>query len=129
MCLIIQLKGIDSFCAGSLYYFKIMEELLMGNFYLCSSIALQAALSKKAFKVYSFLAMGASNEDRSCFPSKETIAKKCKISLSTVVRATRELCEKGLIKIQKRFWDKRDSGIKVTKPPTSTYCWITRGSK
>ena len=78
----------------------------MGNFYLCNSAALQAGLSKTAFKVYSFLAMGANNESRSCFPSKETIAKKCKISLSTVVRATRELCKKGLIKIQRRFWDK-----------------------
>ena len=50
--------------------------------------------------------MGANNETRSCFHSKATIAKQCKISLSSVVRATRELCKKGLIEIQKRFWDK-----------------------
>jgi DNA-binding MarR family transcriptional regulator len=83
-----------------------MEELLMSSFYLCNSAALQAGLSKMAFKVYSFLSMGANNETRSCFHSKATIAKQCKISLSSVVRATRELCKKGLLEIQKRFFGK-----------------------
>lgn len=78
----------------------------MDSFFLCNSAALQANLSRIAFKVYSFLSMGANNETRSCFHSKETIAKYCKISLSSVVRARRELCEKNLLKIQKRFWGK-----------------------
>jgi len=79
----------------------------MENFYLCNSAALQADLSKSAFKVYSFLSMGANNKTRSCFHSKGTIAKQCSISASTVVRAIRELCEKGLLEIQRRF---RESG-------------------
>jgi len=79
----------------------------MENFYLCNSAALQADLSKSAFKVYSFLSMGANNKTRSCFHSKGTIAKQCSISASTVVRAIRELCEKGLLETQRRF---RESG-------------------
>jgi len=78
----------------------------MSSFYLCNSAALQAGLSKMAFKVYSFLSMGANNETRSCFHSKATIAQQCKISISSVVRATRELCKKGLLEIQKRFFGK-----------------------
>lgn len=75
----------------------------MSNFYLCNSAALQLNLSKMAFKVFSFLSMGANNQTRSCFHSKGTIAKGCEISHSSVVRATRELCDKGLLEIQRRF--------------------------
>jgi DNA-binding MarR family transcriptional regulator len=75
----------------------------LNSFYLCSSAALQT-LSKTAFKVYSFLCISANNLTRASFKSKNTIAKACKISLSSVVRATKELCEKGLLEIKKRFW-------------------------
>ncbi len=76
----------------------------MSNFYLCNSAALQAGLSKSAFKVYSFLAISANSKTRSSFKAKETIAKSCKVSVSTVVRACRELCKKGMLEIRKRFW-------------------------
>lgn len=78
----------------------------MDSFFLCNSAALEANLSRMAFKVYSFLAMGANNKTRSCFHSKKTIAQYCNISLSSVVRATRELRQKHLLEIQKRFWGK-----------------------
>ncbi len=78
----------------------------MNRFFLCNSAALQANLSRTAFKVYSFLAMGANNGTRSCYHSKETIARHCKISLSSVVRATRELCKKKLLEIRRRYRDK-----------------------
>ena len=75
----------------------------MNNFYLCNSAALQLKLSKMAFIVYSFLSSGANNQTHSCFHSKDTIAKGCSISSSSVIRATRELCAKGLLEIQSRF--------------------------
>ena len=74
----------------------------MGTFYMCSTAALEA-LSKTAFKVYSYLCLSANNFTRDSYKSKNTIAKACKISISSVVRATKELCEKGLLEIKKRF--------------------------
>ena len=50
----------------------------MESFYLCNSAALQANLSKSAFKVYSFLAMSANNQTRS---SSTSVV----ISLNTVI--------------------------------------------
>lgn len=75
----------------------------MSNFYLCNSAALELNLSKMAFKVYSFLAAAANNKTRSCFHSKSTIAKHCNVSISSVIRATKELCDKGLLRIKRRF--------------------------
>lgn len=75
----------------------------MNNFYICNSAALELNLSKMAFKVYSFLAAAANNKTRSCFHSKTSISKHCNISASSVVRATKELCEKKLLKIKRRF--------------------------
>ena len=83
----------------------------MENFYLCNSAVLQAKLSKSAFKVYSFLSMGANNTTRSCYHSKDTIAKKCGVSLSTVTRAIKDLCDKGLLEIKRRF---REHGRQTT---------------
>jgi DNA-binding transcriptional MocR family regulator len=83
----------------------------MGNFYLCNSVALKAGLTKSTFKVYSFLALGANNNTRSCFHSRKTIAAKCKISVSSVIRSCKELCEKGLLEIRKRY---RESGKQTT---------------
>lgn len=75
----------------------------MNTFYLCNSAALELNLSKMAFKVYSFLAAAANNKTRSCFHSKSTIAKHCNISISSVIRATKELCDKELLRIKRRF--------------------------
>lgn len=75
----------------------------MGSFYLCSSAALETELSPSAFKVYSFLAMSANNVTRDSFCKRSTIASKCHISKSSVVRALRELLEKGLLEIRPRF--------------------------
>jgi len=78
----------------------------MDNFYLCNSAALQANLSKSAFKVYSFLSMSANNQTRSSFYKRSSIAKFCHMSESTVIRAVRELCEKGLLEVKRRFLEK-----------------------
>ena len=78
----------------------------MEPFYLCNSAALQANLSKSAFKVYSFLAMSANNQTRSSFYKRSNIAKHCHMSESTVIRAVRELCTKGLLEVKYRFLGK-----------------------
>jgi len=75
----------------------------MGDFFMCNSAALQSNLSKTAFKVYSHLSVCANNKTRACFKSKRTIAAACEISLSSVVRATKELNSVGLLEIKARY--------------------------
>ena len=68
-----------------------------------STAALEASISTKAYKVYLVLCQYANNSTRECFVSKRTIAEKAALSLSGVVRATRELVHEGLIAIVSRF--------------------------
>lgn len=75
----------------------------MGDFFMCNSAALQSNLSKTTFKVYSYLSVCANNKTRTCFTSKGTIAAACEISLSSVVRATKELSSVGLLEIKARY--------------------------
>ncbi|QNK41582.1 helix-turn-helix domain-containing protein [Caproicibacter fermentans] len=75
----------------------------MESFYLCNTAALEARLSKSAFKVYSFLSLAANSKTRDSFYSRAKIAARCRISKSTVIRAVRELCQKGLLAIRRRF--------------------------
>lgn len=75
----------------------------MEQFYLCNSAALESGLSKSAFKVYSFLSMAANSKTRDSFYARAKIAAKCQLSKSTVIRAVRELCRKGLLEIRRRF--------------------------
>lgn len=75
----------------------------MENFYLCNSAAIESALSRSAFKVYSFLSMAANSKTRGSYYKKANIAIRCQVSESTVVRAVRELRKKGLLEIQWRF--------------------------
>lgn len=81
----------------------------MEPFYLCNSAALQAGLSKSAFKVYSFLAKCADRFTRASHYKKENIALNCHTSVSTVTRAIRELCRKGLLEVRKRFVGRRQT--------------------
>ncbi len=77
----------------------------MEQFYLCSSEIL--GLSKSTVKVYSFLRMVSNQVTNASFYKKRNIAAQCHVSESTVVRAIRELCEKGLLEIRKRFLSNR----------------------
>lgn len=42
------------------------------------------------------------NPERGCFPSKATIARECGISESSVDKATRELKQRGILRLQHR---------------------------
>ena len=70
-------------------------------------------------KVYLILCQYANNSTRECFVSKRTIAEKAALSLSGVVRATRELVHEGLIAIVSRF---RENGRQTSNRYTILDC-------
>ena len=84
-----------------------------------STAALEASISTKAYKVYLILCQYANNSTRECFVSKRTIAEKTALSLSGVVRATRELVQEGLIAIVSRF---RENGRQTSNRYTILDC-------
>lgn len=84
-----------------------------------STVALEASISTKAYKVYLILCQYANNSTRECFVSKRTIAEKAALSLSGVVRATRELVQEGLIAIVSRF---RENGRQTSNRYTILDC-------
>ena len=84
-----------------------------------STAALEASISTKAYKVYLILCQYANNSTRECFVSKRTIAEKAALSLSGVVRATRELVHEGLIAIVSRF---RENGRQTSNRYTILDC-------
>ena len=84
-----------------------------------STAALEASISTKAYNVYLILCQYANNSTRECFVSKRTIAEKAALSLSGVVRATRELVHEGLIAIVSRF---RENGRQTSNRYTILDC-------
>lgn len=84
-----------------------------------STAALEASISTKAYKVYLILCQYANNSTRECFVAKRTIAEKAALSLSGVVRATRELVHEGLIAIVSRF---RENGRQTSNRYTILDC-------
>lgn len=73
----------------------------MGNYYTSNSAALE--LPSNTYKVYCVLAKYANYRTRECFVSKKTIAAEAKVSLSTVLRSLKVLCEQNLISVVSRF--------------------------
>lgn len=72
--------------------------------YITSNTAvLEASIPPGVYKVYLLLCQYANNRTRECFVSKHTIAVQCGISLSGVVRATRLLVQRGLLRVASRF--------------------------
>lgn len=64
----------------------------------CAPASLKVNLAPTAVKVYAYLSFRAGKDGR-CKPSKREIASDCKISVSTVTRALRQLRNNGLISI------------------------------
>ena len=81
----------------------------MSSFYLCSTEIFN--LKQSTAKVYSFLHMVKNNKSNASFYKRSNIAKMCGISESTVVRAIRELCQKGLLQVKKCF---KENGRQTT---------------
>lgn len=81
----------------------------MSSFYLCSTELF--GLKKSTAKVYSFLHMVRNNNTKDSFYKRSNIAKLCGMSESTVIRAIRELCQKGLLRVNKCF---KENGRQTT---------------
>lgn len=81
----------------------------MSSFYLCSTELF--GLNKSTAKVYSFLHMVKNNQTNASYYKRSNIAKLCGISESTVIRAIRELCQKGLLLVKKCF---KENGRQTT---------------
>lgn len=75
----------------------------MSSFYLCSTELF--GLKKSTAKVYSFLHMVRNRKNNSSYYKRSNIAKLCGMSESTVIRAIRELCEKGLLQVKRCFME------------------------
>jgi DNA-binding transcriptional regulator YhcF (GntR family) len=73
----------------------------MESYYLCNTEIF--GLSKSTVKIYSFLRMVRNTKTDNSFYGKRSIAVQCHVSISTVTRAIRELCAKGLLEVCKRF--------------------------
>ena len=78
-----------------------------------NTAALESAVSAKAYKVFLILCQYANNQTRECFVSRNTLARQCALSLSSVIRALRELVTEGLIAIVSRF---RENGRQPPNP-------------
>lgn len=81
----------------------------MSSFYLCSTELF--GLKQSTAKVYSFLHMVKNNQSNDSYYKRSNIAKLCGISESTVIRAIRELCQKGLLLVKKCF---KENGRQTT---------------
>ena len=73
-----------------------------GRFFLLPNSIFQEGLLPRDLSVYCCLKFH-SGEYFTCFPSRKTIAKECRISLPTVDAALKVLEDKGLISITHRF--------------------------
>lgn len=76
------------------FYFSIIPEWIT-----------EANISDSAVRVYSALCRFADKDNGSCYPSHQTIGKRCNKSVSAVKRALKELEKIGAIKIEPRFID------------------------
>jgi Mn-dependent DtxR family transcriptional regulator len=90
-----------------IYLYLEVSQNIMEQFYLCNTEIF--ALSKSAAKIYSFLHMAKNSADNSSFYKKKNIAAMCDVSESTVVRAIRELCSKGLLEVKKRYCNRHQT--------------------
>ena len=75
----------------------------MQKYYIASTSTYQTDIGPSAFKVMAYLSSCADYKTRECYPKRRTIADKCGISVRTVVRAVKELCEKGLLAVKAQY--------------------------
>ena len=74
-----------------------------GNYFLLPNCIFEEDMDLKEFKVYAYL-MRCSDTTYRCYPSRETIARKCRIgSVTTVDRAIKGLKDGGYIDVIPRY--------------------------
>jgi len=74
-------------------------------FFMVSSELYNWGLTRNGQDVYVFLCKTADNNDGTCFPGKKSIAANCRIGLTSVYKALKELEAIGLVTIEPRFED------------------------
>ena len=83
---------------------KVGDNMTTSPFYVSNiSILMEYNLSKCAFKIVSYLSASANYKTRESYKSKQTIAKACNYSITSVKRALRELVKVGLLTIKSRY--------------------------
>lgn len=70
----------------------------------------QSELKSRSLSILLYLIDKMDNMKRTCYPSLATIGKQLHISLSTVKRAMKELFEKGFLRREARFTEKKNGG-------------------
>lgn len=90
----------------------------MRNFYSAYKTIHKLAIRSSAILVYYDLCR-RTNKENECWPSKQTIAKACHISVSTVTRSLRELEKAGMLLSVFRYDNKRQTSniYKVFETP------------
>ena len=73
-----------------------------GKYFLLPNCIFQQDLLPRDLSVYCCLKYH-SGDDFTCFPSRKTIARECKMSLPTVDKALGTLEDKGLVTITRRY--------------------------
>ena len=68
------------------------------NFFMVSNSIFSFELKPRDFIVYCCLLKHSENKEKSCFPSRKTIAKECCIDKKTVDSAVKSLADKELVK-------------------------------
>lgn len=74
-----------------------------GNYFRIPNDIFEYGLSQREFIVYCYLSRCSNIKTRQCYPSLKTIAKSCKLSVTTIRKALNELENNGYINITQRF--------------------------
>lgn len=82
---------------------KIVSEL--PHFSIVPEWLIESKISDNAIRVYATLCRYADKYDGTCYPSIQTIGKRCHKSTSTVKRAIKELEQYNAIEVQPRYLD------------------------
>lgn len=86
-----------------------MTTAIMPTQFELKQAAYASDIKSRALNVLIYL-IDRTNKQLTCFPSIATIGKNLHISISTVKRAMKELVEKGFLKKEARFLDKKNGG-------------------
>lgn len=72
------------------------------SFFMIGNRIFDFELNPYELSIYFFLVKHADRNNMSCFPSRATIARKCRMTKNTVDKYIKTLSEKGLIEVHHR---------------------------
>jgi predicted transcriptional regulator len=81
-----------------------MAKNKIGNFFIVSNSIFKFGFKPSVISVYCCLLKHMGIETRTCYPSRSEISKLCRVSLKTVDKAVRVLCNSGLVKKEAQYW-------------------------